>query len=278
MSLSGPAFAKINLGLHVLRKRSDGFHDIETVMIAVEWHDVIRVEPSERPRFTSSDHSLSGDDNLCVRAAELLSSKMGIGAAAAIRLEKHLPFGAGLGGGSADAAVTLVLLNQLWDARLSKHELRSLAAQLGSDVPFFIDAAPALAIGRGEILEPLSGYVFPFDLVIALPNERVSTAEAYSLVSPNDSNRPDIRKVVLSNDLERWSRELVNDFEEPILEKHPSIGAIKDAMLDAGAGYAAMSGSGSAVFGIFEDITTGRAAADAFREQGFITWHGRAVQ
>lgn len=276
-SLSGSAFAKINLGLHVLRKRTDGYHDVETAMVAVEWHDVIRVARADRMSFTSSEEALSGEDNLCVRAARLLQREVGIDVSASIHLDKHLPFGAGLGGGSSDAAVTLLLLDELWKTGLPTPQLRNLAAQLGSDVPFFIDAVPALARGRGEILEPLPEYVFPFDIVIVLPNERVSTAEAYSLVSPNESRRPDIREVVTSNDLDRWKRELINDFESPIIRKHPSIGAIKDGMLDAGAGYAAMSGSGSAVFGVFEDAAMGRAAADAFRDQGLVTWHGRAA-
>jgi 4-diphosphocytidyl-2-C-methyl-D-erythritol kinase len=280
-SLHRGAPAKINLGLHVLSKRSDGFHDIETVMVAVEWHDQVSVRSSDNLSFSASDPVLSGNDNLCVRAAEALRNAAGVETGAAIRLDKHLPFGAGLGGGSSDAAATLLLLNELWSLGLSDVRLESIAAELGSDVPFFIRSRATFATGRGEVLVELTEgddpYAFPFELVIALPNERVSTAEAYSLVTPNRDGRPDIPAVVLSNDLERWKNALINDFEGPIIARHPSIGAVKDSLMAAGAGYAAMSGSGSAVFGVFESSAEALAAAEAMRSQGLTTWHGRAI-
>lgn len=273
--------AKINLGLHVLKKRADGFHDIETAMIAIEWFDRIRVFPSDGLMFASSDPELAGENNLCMRAAELLREFSDSPHGAAIELEKHIPHGAGLGGGSSDAATTLVMLNETWKLGLTGSDLSALGARIGSDVPFFVESRPAMAEGRGERLAPLqldgAPYTCPFEIVVALPNERVSTAEAYRAVRPQNVGRTNIRDAILSNDLDRWRAELVNDFEAPIMEMHPSIGALKESLYDAGAGYAAMSGSGSAVYGIFDDDAHALAAAEMVHDQGLIAWKGRPV-
>ena len=272
--------AKINLGLRVLRKRPDGFHDIETVFIRIPWADILRVETANTLRFSCSDPALRSDEtNLVVRAARLLGESLGIETRASIHLDKHLPTGAGLGGGSSDAATTLVLLNKLW--RADATDLTSLGARLGSDVPFFLGPEAAYGTGRGEMLETLVNpetretYRPPFPLVIAVPAVAVSTALAYSLVKPNPASRPDLRAIVLSNDLDRWRRELTNDFEEPICARFPAIAAVRNALSDSGAEYVAMSGSGSAVFAFFEDDATATAAAEAMRWSGHRVWHGR---
>lgn len=281
MILKRLAPAKINLGLHVLRKRSDGFHDLETVFLRLAWADEITYRPAPGITLTCSDAALTTDEsNLVMKAARLLTDETGVETGAALHLDKHLPYGAGLGGGSSDAAATLRLLADAWDLDVSETTLHRLALALGSDVPFFLGPDAAYATGRGEILTPLldpttgEDYTCPFPLVVVMPDVHVSTAEAYRGVQPNDANRPDLCAVVTSNDLERWERELVNDFEPSVFAAHPSVGALKQSLLDAGAGYVSMSGSGSAVFGVFDDKAKATAAAEAARLNGLRVWHG----
>lgn len=280
MILKRPASAKINLGLHVLRRRNDGYHDLETVFLRIGWADHLRFEAADTLTLTCSDPALSTNEhNLVMKAACLLAAEAGTMQGAAMHLEKHLPYGAGLGGGSSDAATTLRALSDLWRLDLSHDTLHDLAADLGSDVPFFLGTDAAYATGRGEHLTPLvdeagATYVLPYALVVVVPPVHVATAEAYGHVRPSEANRPDLREVVLSNDLARWRAELVNDFERPVLAQYPAIRAAKALLLDAGAGYAAMSGSGAAVFGVFEAVTHASAAAEAARQTGHRVWHG----
>ena len=276
--------AKVNLGLHVLRRRSDGYHDLDTVFVALPWHDTLVVgEAPEGIAFSSSDPDLpTGDDNLVVRAARALAAHTGSTRGAALYLDKHLPYGAGLGGGSSDAAATLHALAEFWGVDVPDEELHALAATLGSDVAFFLDPRPMRATGRGERLAPLllpdgSSYALPYPLVVVAPGVHVSTAEAYRLVRPRDTDRPDLGALVASNDLARWRRELVNDFEAPVVAAHPALGAVRAALVDAGAGYASLSGSGSAFFGVFEDAAAATAAAEALRLAGHRVWSGYAA-
>lgn len=264
--------AKINLGLHVLRRRPDGFHDVATVLLPIGWHDVLTVEPAGTFRFTCSDPALPTDErNLCVRAAYGLAEWAGIEPHGALHLEKHVPHGAGLGGGSSDAAHTLRLLADLWALPPDPDGMQALAARLGSDVPFFLHDEAMHATGRGEVLHPLD-YTMPYALAVVMPPVQVSTAAAYALVRPNDQGRPDQCAVVQSNDLERWRRELVNDFEQPVLARHPEIRDARQRLLNAGAGYAALSGSGAAVFGVFERNKDARAAAAEAAAAGRPAW------
>lgn len=271
--------AKINLGLHVLRKRPDGYHDVETALLRIPWADVLHARPAEEFRFTCSDPSLPVDEsNLVVRAAKLLADA---DRGAELHLEKHLPTGAGLGGGSSDAAAALQLLNELWDLGRSPSELAEIAIRIGSDVPFFLGPETAVGTGRGEELEPLidpetgEPYRPPYVLVLAVPTVHVSTPEAYKLVKPNDDKRPDLPELILSNDLDRWRRELTNDFEGPVFQKYPAVREVKEALLRAGARYASLSGSGAAVYGFFEGENAATGAAEALRETGHEVWHGR---
>lgn len=277
--------AKINLGLHVLRRRPDGFHAVETVLLRIPWHDRLearRAAGDGRVVMTCSDETLPTDGrNLCVQAARALADAAGHEVApVALHLDKRLPYGAGLGGGSSDAAHTLRLLNDYWQLDLDGERLYALATRLGSDVPFFLDAPTAYATGRGEQVVPLHDaatgqpYQPPFALVVVVPPVTVSTAEAYAGVEPQDHPRADLRAVVLSGDLARWRRELVNDFEPTVLAASPVIARAKQALVDAGAGYASLSGSGSAVYGFFEDDAAAEAAAEAARAAGHRVWHG----
>ena len=260
----------MNLGLHVCAKRSDGFHDIETVFLPIPWFDHLRAAPAETFRFTCSDPHLPVDEsNLCVRAAHMLMIHLKL-PGVALHLEKRLPYGAGLGGGSSDAAHTLRLLNDFWHLNLDKNTLHTFAAALGSDVPFFLEDTAMYATGRGEVMEalvhPVSGapYQFPFEMVLVIPPVHVSTADAYQHIKPNKQGRPDLREVVLSNNLARWRPFLVNDFETSVCAAYPLITEVKKRLLAEGAGYAAMSGSGSAVFGVFDDAARAGAAASRF--------------
>ncbi len=268
--------AKLNLGLHVRHRRPDGFHEVETVLVPIGWHDMLEARPAAAFRFTCSDPALESDGNLCVRAARALAAHAGVAPTGRLHLEKRVPHGAGLGGGSSDAAHTLRLLAELWRLGPAPEDLHALAAGLGSDVPFFLHDGPMLATGRGEALAPLDGYAFPFWLAVVMPPVRIATAEAYRLVTPDGRARPDLAETVRSNDLARWRRELANDFEVPILARHPEIAAARRDLLEAGAGYAALSGSGAAVFGVFEGEGEAQAAARAAADAGLRSWWGGA--
>ena len=270
--------AKINLGLHVLRRRPDGYHDIETVFVRIPWADVLYAGPADGFHFSCTDPDLPvGPENLVVEAAQRLGVR-----GARIELEKHVPVGAGLGGGSSDAAAALLLLDACGRLGRSRAELLSLASEIGSDVAFFLTGQPtAFGTGRGNELEALvdpvtkQPYVLPWPLVVAVPPERVSTAAAYRLVQPTDGDRVDLRAIACSNDLDRWRAKLVNDFEGPVLERYPTIARTKACLEEAGAAYASLSGSGSAVFGVFEGDALAEEAAERLRSAGHRVWCGR---
>jgi 4-diphosphocytidyl-2-C-methyl-D-erythritol kinase len=275
--------AKINLGLHVIGKRSDGYHDIETVMLRIPWSDFLDVVPDKTLSLTCDDQALpTGSQNLCMKAARALALRSGTARGARMHLTKNVPVGAGLGGGSSDAAATLRVLRRLWSVDISDDELVELAAELGADVPFFLGPTPALAQGIGEALTPLtnnagSGLEIPFTFVVIKPEVSVSTPDAYRWVTPSDAGRVDLADVVGSLDLDRWREELVNDFEGPVIERIPEIGVARDLLLQAGAGFAAMSGSGSAVYGVFENEEMAKAVKEAAGMEGYTSWVGEAL-
>ena len=251
------ANCKINLGLFVTRKREDGYHELETVMLPVsELYDVVTVERSEADGVTFSGVGIEvdcpADKNLCVRAARLMQERYGVGGVT-ITLDKRVPFGAGLGGGSSDATAVIVAVNEIYNLGLDKSTLASLAAELGSDTPFFVYNTPQLCTGRGEIMSPADVDLSGMWLAVAKPmNESVSTKEAYSGIKPKMPEHGLME--LLKADKREWQGSVVNDFEPHIFAAHPAIEALKQSMLDAGAIYAAMSGSGSAVFGLFAQM------------------------
>ena len=241
---------KINLGLYVTEKRPDGFHNLETVFYPVEnQHDTIDITPADEVTFemVGGDFTTDPEKNLCVKAFRLLQARYGL-AGASIRLEKKIPSGAGLGGGSADAATVLKLTNELFNLHISNSLLKEYAATLGSDVAFFIDNVPSYATGKGEILSPidldLSGKV----ISIFKPEVSVSTAEAYANITPLPG-RPSLKNLI-REPIERWKYLIVNDFEKSVFQKFPILADIKNKYYELGADYAAMSGSGSALFAI----------------------------
>jgi len=267
------AMAKLNLGLHILRRRPDGFHDLSTIFYPIGWADVLEAQPAEHLQMTCTEDSLPADEsNLVMQAARHLAQTFGVRTGALVHLEKVLPMGAGLGGGSSDAAATLRVLCRLWALRCSRRRLRRIALELGSDVPFFLYGRAALASGRGEELHPMADYAMPFTLVVAAPPVHVSTAWAFGQIRPTAHERPDLEEVVRSNDLDRWHRELTNDFERPVMSVRPLLKAIKRLLIDTGAGFASMTGSGSALYGVFESECDAIAACDAARQAGCRTW------
>lgn len=246
--------AKINVGLHILRKREDGFHDIETCMYPIPWHDALEITLSDTFSFRSTGLPIDGDDtkNLVVKAYRLLQEDFDL-APVKIHLHKVIPMGAGLGGGSSDAAYALKMLNFLLGLKLSPQRLKEYAAMLGSDCAFFIDNVPAICTGRGEIMQPIDFTLSGLKLVLVKPDVHVSTAEAYAGVIPHE-NRIDLKELILTP--QNLQQQLVNDFEMSVFQQHPELAEVKQKMIDYGAVYAAMSGSGATVFGLFEEVPT----------------------
>ena len=250
---------KINLGLHVVGRRPDGYHDLETIFLPV--HDLRdELEIVEGPLAMHQDGIAldnAPDDNLCLRAWRLLHDELGI-PPVQIRLKKGIPFGAGLGGGSSDAAFTLKMLNEMFALGLDSTALALRAARLGADCPFFITAEPSFAVGRGEVLEPADGPKGNLDgyfIAIVKPDVAVSTGAAYQQIvcrKPAKCCREVVRQPI-----DTWKDDLSNDFEGPVFKAHPELADIKQRLYDLGAVYAQMSGSGSALFGIFREEPTG---------------------
>jgi 4-diphosphocytidyl-2-C-methyl-D-erythritol kinase len=256
---------KINLGLKITGKRADGYNNIATVFFPVPFNDVIEIidnkEDSDEIEFTQSGISIVGDqkDNLCIKAWQLLKNDFPLLPSVKLHLHKAIPMGAGLGGGSADGAATLLLLNQKYLLNISETQLLSYALQLGSDCPFFIINKPCLGSGRGELLQPISLTLNSYQLVVVNPGIHVNTGWAFSqlnldanTVNDNALTIESLSNIILG-DMVNWKDELKNDFEQPVFEKFPALEVIKNTLYENGAVYASMSGSGSTVFGIFKE-------------------------
>ena len=254
---------KINLGLHVVGKRPDGYHNLETIFLPVtDLCDELEIT-EQSPTSGCAAHAPSmiqdgitldnvPEDNLCMKAWRLLHEEFGI-PAVNIRLKKGIPFGAGLGGGSSDAAFTLKMLNEMFSLHLNDTDLERRAAMLGADCAFFIQNRAAYATGIGDQLENIEIRNSKFEVKIEIPEgEHVSTKEAYGGLRRDlfGTPRPDLREAV-RRPIEEWCRLIVNDFENSVFPAHPAIAALKEEMYRRGALYASMTGSGAAVFGFF---------------------------
>lgn len=243
---------KINLGLNVLRRRPDGYHDLETLFLPFRgMGDRIDIEESDETSIEVVGGDWEPQTDLSWKACRLLSDEFGLPPVRVV-LHKHAPVGAGLGGGSADAAFTLKALNEMFSLGLGAAALAARAARLGSDCPFFIYDRPMFGEGRGEVLTPYEISLSDYEIRVEVPEGvSVSTREAYSgLVLDSASERPPLREV-LSRPVEEWREALTNDFEPSVFAAHPEIAALKARFYSDGAAYASMSGSGSAVFGLF---------------------------
>jgi 4-diphosphocytidyl-2-C-methyl-D-erythritol kinase len=242
---------KINLGLHITRKRPDGFHELETVFYPVPLKDILEVVSSTTLQFQSTGLDIPGNpaSNLCLKAYQLLKEDFPQLPPVQMHLHKIIPMGAGLGGGSADGAFALRLLNQKYQLNLSTEQLVEYAAKLGSDCPFFIMNTACYATGRGEILTPIHLDLSDYRFVIVHPGIHINTKWAFEQIQPNLPSRS--IKEIIQLPIQDWKYHLSNDFELPIKQHYPAIEAIKLALYKDGAIYASMSGSGSAVFGIY---------------------------
>ncbi len=254
--------AKINLGLNIVSKRTDGYHDLETVFYPIPLHDALEIKymdekfPSESPcdlKVTGNAVDCDEQSNLVVKAYRLLAADYQLPHVHA-HLFKNIPSQAGLGGGSSDAAFMIRLLDERFRLNIGNSEMERYAAQLGADCAFFITAEPAYAEGIGDQLMPVDGpekSLAGYYLAIVKPDVAVSTREAYATIIPHKPAK--CCRDIVRQPIETWSEELVNDFEAPVFAIHPLLADIKQRLYDQGAAYAAMSGSGSALFGIFKE-------------------------
>ncbi|MDR2118170.1 MAG: 4-(cytidine 5'-diphospho)-2-C-methyl-D-erythritol kinase [Tannerellaceae bacterium] len=251
--------AKINLGLHVLDRRADGYHNIETVFYPIPLRDALEVVEAEVFSFSQTGIPLdaSVENNLAVRAARLISI-YGL-PPLEIHLHKAIPSGAGLGGGSSDAAFMLKLLNSFGRLGFKEEQLEAMASRLGADCPFFIRNTPVFASGTGNIFEPVQVSLRGFRLCLVTPGIAVSTAEAYAALQPQIP--PVSLKEIIRLPVKEWKGRMKNDFEQSVFGKYPELAAIKQNLYEAGAVYASMSGSGSSVYGLFEEPVSKEAAS-----------------
>jgi 4-diphosphocytidyl-2-C-methyl-D-erythritol kinase len=244
--------AKINLGLSIISKRPDGFHNIETIFYPLPIRDVLEIVPSKETKFFSSGLPIAGvpDNNLVMLAYKLIKIKYRQIAPLEIYLHKSIPMGAGLGGGSSDAVGILHLLDMLFDLHISRQELNDYALELGSDCPFFMQPAPCIAKGRGEILEPIALDLSAYSFILVHPDIMIETGWAYSRIIPSLPEY-DLKESILQP-VQNWINTIHNDFELPVFEVYPGLRKIKEKLYASGAVYAAMTGSGSTIFGIFK--------------------------
>lgn len=249
--------AKINLGLNVVERRPDGYHNLETVFYPVNLQDALELKTIEtdipecgyKLKVSGSILDGSPEDNLVVKAYKLIRKNYDF-PAQKIHLYKHIPVGAGLGGGSSDAANMIKMLNEKFALGLTNEAMENYAVQIGADCPFFISNKPVFAIGIGDKFTPIELDLKGKTLILVKPDIFVSTKDAYALVEPKHPEKSLIES--LSQPISKWRDNVINDFEKSVFVKYPEIAAIKDRLYDLGAVYASMSGSGSAVYGIFD--------------------------
>lgn len=248
---------KINIGLNVTSKREDGFHNIETIFYPLPWCDVLEIIPLRGASPKPVVLHLSGltvpgatDDNICIKAATILRQDFPEISPLEIHLHKAIPSGAGLGGGSADGAFTLTLLNRIFELKLSANQLTAYALRLGSDCPFFINNSACFATGRGELMVPVSLDLSAYTFVLINPGIHINTGWAFSQLTPEKPSQKLID--LIKQPVSEWKNLIRNDFEAPVLKQYSQIAAIKNEMYTKGALFAAMTGTGSTVYGIFE--------------------------
>lgn len=249
--------AKINIGLNITERRPDGYHNIESVFYPINLQDAVEIktiegeEPQGGYKLKVSGTILDGtpDDNLVVKAYKLLRKDFNF-PAQKIHLYKHIPVGAGLGGGSSDAAAIIKMLNEKFALGLTSEKMQNYAVQIGADCPFFINNTPVFATGIGNIFTPIEFSLHGKNIILVKPDIFVSTRDAYALVKPSPAAIP--LTEAIKQPISEWKQIITNDFEKSVFAKYPEIAAIKDKLYDMGALYASMSGSGSAVYGIFD--------------------------
>jgi len=245
--------AKINIGLNITQRRPDGYHNLETIFYPLQIKDALEVIESNELSFQSSGIPIPGDSqhNLCLKAYHLIKQDFDV-PPVGIHLHKHIPIGAGLGGGSADAAFFIKLLNNFFGLSLTTDAMMNYARQLGADCAFFINNQPVYAYNKGDQFEPVHLDLSGYELVLVMPPVHVSTAEAYAGIKPAPVQAQ--LKELIQQPITEWKAMIKNDFEAHIFKAHPAIANVKNALYEAGALYASMSGSGASIFGIFEKV------------------------
>ena len=241
---------KINLGLNIIRKREDGFHDLETIFLPVPFTDVLEIISSDKTELTVTGLPVNATENLCIKAYNLLQQKFPELPPVKMHLHKVVPMGAGLGGGSSDASFILNMLIEKFELNVDPEELIDIALQLGSDCPFFLINKPCFATGRGEILEPWDLDLTNYKILIINPGIHIDTKWAFSKIFPEERKKS--IKEIIAQPIETWKEELQNDFEIPVFAEYPEIEKLKNDLYELGATYASLSGSGSSVFGLFK--------------------------
>jgi 4-diphosphocytidyl-2-C-methyl-D-erythritol kinase len=257
------AYAKINLGLHVLKRLPTDYHEIETGFSFIDWSDRFTLQPSGQMQLHISDEEVPLDgSNLIAQAIQALNKYVGISGQYKIQVDKQIPIGGGLGGGSSDAAMILRMLNKIDDLGLDEQDLIDLSRDLGADVPLFLMGEPGIGRGIGQDIEPAE--IQPSLWILTVyPGFECSTAEAYQYCQPRAERDFTVEKILTDIPYDEWQYMLENDLEPPVMQRHQQIGNIKDQMYELGATYASMSGSGSSVFGLFEQDFV---ATDAFHQ------------
>ncbi len=262
--------AKINLGLNVIRKRSDGYHDLETIFLPLLLSDKLSFSKSNKSSFrTNSDLLNELDDNLILKAIRVIEELTSKKFVLDISVEKSIPIGGGLGGGSSNAATTLKTINKMFELGLSYQVLSKLALELGSDVPYFLNPVPSYAEARGEILNSLNIEI-PYPILIINPRIKIDTAWAFKRIKPA---RPvnNLRDILQKdfNDFDKWKTYIKNDFEEIVFKEFPLIEQIKQELYNQGAEFALLSGTGSTVYGIFSNLQKAHWAEEYFKQNYF---------
>ena len=259
--------AKINLGLRITSKRTDGYHNLDTLFYPIPLFDVLEVVqyPSQDIIFESSGKKIEGtiEQNLCAKAYHLLKNDFPQIPGIQVHLHKHIPMGAGMGGGSADGAFMIKLLNEKFKLGLDNEKMEAYALQLGSDCPIFIRNKPCYATGRGEQMKDITLDLSAYYLLMVSPGIHVSTAVAFKNVSPDASIQP--CKDIIQEPIETWKDRLFNDFEKTVFQSYPVLKQIKDDLYALGAVYASMTGSGSSFYGIYKSLPDGKP----FAEKGY---------
>lgn len=259
--------AKINLGLNIVNRRPDGYHDIETVFHPIQLTDSLEIVPAKGTESTLTCHGRAVDcpteKNLVMKAYRMMEKEFNL-PPVEMHLVKHIPDGAGLGGGSSDASFCMKMLNDMFELHLTDQKLAEMAAKIGADCPFFIYNKPMMATGIGDIFSPVEVNLKGWHMLLVKPDVSVPTKAAYAQVTPAPSAKP--IPEILSENIEHWQAELVNDFEKSVFVQYPSLATIKQAITDSGATYSAMSGSGSSIFGLFRSAELAEAAAEKLKE------------
>ena len=263
--------AKINIGLHVLERRSDGFHNIETVFYPIEMCDILEIKPADKPQLFLYGQEVEGDpqDNLCMKAYRVLQAIFDL-PPVQLHLYKQIPVGAGMGGGSSDAAYTLRLINDYFSLGINDFKLEEYAARLGSDCPAMLYKHPTLGTEKGDRLSRVDIDLSPFYIFVCKPSISISTAQAYAKISPQKPKRP--LRELCALPIKEWKACMVNDFESALFPEYPVLKEYKEKLYDLGARYASLSGSGSTVYAIFESNDRCREARACFEQLEAFVW------